>query len=217
MIAACGRESDCNPDSINKSSEACGLFQFMTKKPYTLYEALYKFGPEYGYKQEKSLIEKYITRRDSKGNPYYSYRPRNKDAKQKVLELCLDPTFNTSMYAAYTLPKIKKYEAWLGNRNITIGEVVAMNNLGQRGLQKFAKQAWTDKANGKDTLATDFFKKHRSLFGGDMSGNRTLLYHSDGRKKTVRESYNDIFNFGGYQEVSMIKPEKKTSPPKPQS
>ncbi len=202
-VAVCGRESDCIPTKTNTRSQACGLFQLMTKNPYTLYEALHKHGPENGYTEEAKLVTRFVKTTDKNGNPILGYKPENAEAKEKISELCLKPQFNTDMFVAYTMPKIKQYQKWLGNREVTVGEIVAMNNLGRRGLQTFATQAWEDKKSGASTLAVDFFKKHKILFGGHIPKGTSLITHPDGTYKTVRESYNDIINFGGSQEVTL--------------
>lgn len=202
MVALCGRESDCIPDSMNPATGACGLFQFMTNNVGTLYEVVYKHAETYGYKEAAALVKRTVRERDNQGNPYFDYRPVSAKAKAKLIELCHDPEFNTAMWVAYQKPNIDKYNAWLGNRTITAGELVAMNNLGLRGMQLFAKQAWDNAASGKSMKAVDFFKKHENIFGKGMAANRTLIRHPNGNYKTVRESYNDIFRFGGYGELS---------------
>ncbi len=202
MVAVCGRESDCVADNINPSSEACGLFQFMTNNTQTLYEVAWKYGAENGYAEAASHVERYVRRTDNAGRPHYGYRPINASARTELIELCKDPDFNATMWAAYQTPHIDAYNDWLGNRTITTGEVVAMNNLGRVGLQAFARQAWADSADGDDMLAVDFFRAKRRLFGGDMSSNRTLVRHPNGNYKTVREAYNEMFSFGGYESIT---------------
>lgn len=209
MIAVCARESNCKPKSVNPSSKACGLFQLMTNKVETLYEILYKYGAKNGYEQEAEMVERYVRndkarKKDPKVKSIFGYRPVNNTAKQKIIEQCLDPRFNTTMWVAYQKPHINKYNEWLGNRTITAGELTAMNNLGRHGLQAFTRQAWSDKKTDKNTLAVDFFKAHKKLFGGNIEANRTIIYNKDGSYKTVRQSYGDIMRFGGYGELKPV-------------
>lgn len=216
MINVSARESSCNPNAVHKSTGAVGLFQFMTNKMETLYETLYKYGDKNpALKEHRDLVEKYVRKTDSKGRPYYGYKPVNADAREKLNELGKDPEFNSALFAEKTMVDVRKYEAWLGNRHATAGEITVMNNLGRAGLQKFVKQAWEDKKTGNNTLAVDFFKRNEKLFGGNVStNNRTLVKHDNGNYKTVRESYNDIMNnFGGWKSLEMKTAEASTSLP----
>lgn len=204
QMAVCARESSCRPEQINPSSGACGMMQFMTdQKVATLYEVTFQYAAKAGYKEAQKLVERYEKSRDKDGRPYLGYRPVNAAAKQKLVDLCLDPEFNLTMWAAYTRPKIDTHEKWLGSgRKLTPGELVAMNNIGQKGLQIFFEQVMTDK-KGKNTLALDFFKKHAGVFG-NISGNKSLLYDEKGQALTVRQSYNRLINeHGGWGELRL--------------
>lgn len=185
MKALCARESDCQPEAINTETQACGLFQFL---PSTLYETVYKAKTPHS-----SLVERFVEKRDKKGNAFLAYRPVDDDAKTTLMTLCLQPDFNAAMYAAYTKPKIDRYNAWLGNRTITTGELVVLNNLGVRGLKRFAEQAWEDKRTGEYTMAVDFFS---ASVGAQ---NPSLIKNAKGEDLTVRQSYNGLINnFGGW-------------------
>ncbi len=210
-LAVCARESDCQPRRVNPSSGACGLFQFMTNRTETLYEVMHKYGAEQGYPEAEQLVERYVRRRDSQGRPHFGYRPVNEQARQEALELCLNPTFNAVMWGAYKAPLVERYNEWLGDRTMTAGEFTAMNNLGLRGLQAFSRQVWKDSATGRDTLAVDFFKANRRLFGGDISANRTLIRHTNGNYKTLREAYADMFRFGGGQKIQIVPPDEQST------
>ena len=182
------------------------------EKTATLYEALHKFGPKHGYSLQALWVEKYdikaeARKKDPKIKPVLHYRPTDEASKEKIINLCLNPVFNTQMFAAYTLPNVQAYEKWLNGRKATVGEIVVMNNIGQKGLQLLAQQAWEDKKHeskpvNKQMLTVDFFAKHRKLFG-DVSANKTMLHHPDGRPKTVRETYNGIMNHspGGWGDL----------------
>ncbi|GEM_PF-2710009 len=204
MVAVCGRESDCDPGNINASSGACGLFQFMTNRIETLYEMIYKYGPGNGYAQEAGLVERYVRSEDKDGKPILGYRPVDDAAREQALALCLDPLFNAVMWASYTGEKVDLYNEWLRDRTITTGEIVAMNNLGPRGLMAFARRAWDDKKTGQNTLAVNFFKANAALFGGDVSANETLIKNENGTHKTVRDAYNEIFEFGGWGKLQLV-------------
>lgn len=202
-IAVCARESDCNPKSINSSSVACGLFQFMTNKTATLYEVMYKFGDD----DTKALIKRDTSHHNNKGQSILHYEPVNENARKQALRLCLNPEFNATMWAKYHGPKVENYNDWLGNRKISGGEFTGMNNLGLGGLKALAEKAWQDKATDKSTLTIDFFKENRKLYGGSMKANATLVYHKNGSLKTVRESYAELFKFGGYGELQKVDPD----------
>ncbi|MCC6597740.1 MAG: transglycosylase SLT domain-containing protein [Alphaproteobacteria bacterium] len=206
IMAVCARESSCRPQEINPSSGACGLKQLMTNHIATLYEVTFKYAEKAGYPEAKKLVERYARAHDKKGNPYYSFRPVNEVAKNKLVNMCLNAEFNLAMWAEYTLPKIEKHETWLGTgRKLTPGEFVAMNNIGQYGLQLFFEQVMSDIKTGKNTPVKDFFEKHKSTFG-NVSANRTLLYDKNGKNLSVRESYNSLINqHGGWGEMNLAK------------
>ena len=139
------------------------------------------------------MVRRFVEKRDKKENAFLAYRPVDDDAKTTLMTLCLQPDFNATMYAAYTKPKIDRYNAWLGNRTITTGELVVLNNLGLGGLKRFAMQAWEDKRTGEDTMAVDFFS---ASVGAQ---NPSLIKNAKGENLTVRQSYNDLINnFGGW-------------------
>jgi hypothetical protein len=200
FVAACARESSCKPEAVNPHTKACGLFQLMpTHETQTLFRLLHVYGPAYGYGEQKDLVMRYAVNPKS-ANPIYHYKPRNDEANKKISRLCLNADFNTSMFAAEKKREIEDYERWLGNREITIGELTVMNNLGLNGLKKFVLQAWSDKKNGTNTMA-------RAHFGENISRqNPSLVKHADtGKEKTVRESYSDIMNnFGGWRGTTEI-------------
>lgn len=185
LIALCARESDCQPKRINSDSDACGLFQFI---PTTLYEKVYQHGEPY-----RRLIERYVQKRDEENRPIFAHRPISEQARTQLTALCLQPEFNAALYAAYTKPKVEAYNDFLGNRTITAGELVILNNLGLAGMQRFFRQVMTDKASGTDTIAQNFFT---AAVGKQ---NPSLIKDRDGTLLTVRQSYNRIMNgFGGW-------------------
>ena len=197
VLATFARESGLKADAVNPSSKACGLVQLMTDdRTGTLYEVVYNHAAAKGYGQYKALVK---PKKDKPG-----FEPINAEAKATLKTLCLNADFNAKMYAAYTQPKVDRYERWLKDREITTGEFVLMNNLGVGGLQKFARQAWDDKASGVNTDAKAFFK---TVYKGDFSSNKSLIQHPNGKPKTVRESYNDLFNHhvGGWGELRSMK------------
>ena len=214
MAAIVARESSMNPESINASSGAVGLFQFMTNKVGTLYEVTYKFAEEYGYPEAKELVTRDRIK-SANGDIRLDYRPVDEAAKQQLIEeFGKDPAFNAAMWEAYTIPKIEHYNDFLGTRNISGMELTLMNNIGHRGLEKFFTQVMRDKSQFGDDVSqgmttSDFFEKHRRLFGGHVSANKTLLFHPDGSDKTVRESYNDLKKFGGYDELEQVREAQK--------
>ncbi|MGB4057282.1 MAG: transglycosylase SLT domain-containing protein [Alphaproteobacteria bacterium] len=203
LIPIAIRESGGRADAINPKSGACGLFQFMTNKTETLYEVMYKFGNP----NIKSLVEQYVSGHDKQGRNILGYHPVNDNARKEALRHCLNPEFNATMWAEYNDDKIDEYNDWLGDKKISGGGLVGLNNLGLGGLKALAKQAWDDKANHKTTMAADFYEQNKKLYGGSMKANATLIYHKDGSLKTVRESYAELFKYGSYGELKKVDPD----------
>lgn len=203
-LALCARESSCKPEAVNPSSGACGLTQLMTNHVETLYELTYKHAGKTDYGFAKDWVERYVRRTDDEGRPYFGYRPVDDTAKQNIISLCHDPEFNLTIWAADALPKIDKHKKWLGtNRELTPGELVVMNNIGQYGLQLFFGQVLSDIKTGKNTPARVFFEKHKRIFG-NISTNKTLLYDESGKPLSVRASYNKLVSeHGGWGELKI--------------
>jgi len=206
------RESSMNADSINTSSKACGLFQFMTNKTATLYEVTWKYADKYGYEGADDLVERNI-HKNAKGQSVFEYAPVSEAAKEELIDkYCLNAQFNADMWEAYNMNKIEAYNTFLGDRDISGLELVLMNNIGLGGAKELFKQVMADKKEfGDDTSqgmkAVDFFKAQGF---GDMASNRTLIKHDNGNYKTVREAYNDIKEFAGYGELKELNADPST-------
>jgi hypothetical protein len=118
------------------------------------------------------------------------------------------------MWAAYKKPHVEAYNRFLGNRTISGLELVLMNNIGRGGMQALFTQVMKDgKKHGSDItkgmLAVDFFKQQGY---GDMQANKSLIYNQDGSHKTVRQAYNDIAKFAGYEElIELPTPKQETA------
>lgn len=217
FISTCGRESFCQPRAVHKVSKACGLFQFMpTRDVQTLFRLAYTQGPAHGYPEARELVKQYVFDYDKKGRAILHYAPKNPAAEKKLAELCLDPHFSTSVYAADLKHQVSAYEAFLRGgrptgRKAVVGEITLMDNLGVGGMQKFFLQVMADKKAGHDTMARDFFSKavaeqnpslvkypDSKVLQTDKNGKVHEII-TEGRYKTLRETYDLISENGGWR------------------
>ena len=204
MIAICGRESDCNPASINKTSGACGITQFMVRRVHTLYETAYKYAAEEGYPEVAALVERVNLAKDN-APAVWDYLPvkhngSRKAAQKKLLEYCLNADFNLAMFVRDFLPKAQLYKEMIGGRDLFAGELALLNNLGPKGLYAFVNQATKDKnKKGSAMLVKDFFADKARLFGGMVTLTR------DDHDLTVKAAWNDIIStYGGWQKIALF-------------
>ena len=209
LIEICARESDCAPNSINPSSKACGIKQFMVRKVHTLHEAIYRHAKDAGYPNAAKLVKRVnIAAKGEK--PVWDYLPiengadNGAKAQAEIEALCLDADFSLALWLRMFTPQVEKYNAWLGDRRIVGGEAVLLNNLGLGGLKLFVKQVWADSEKAKENQMTTvvFFKQNQRAFGGPVTSNRDLTHHKNGREMTVVEAYNSVVTrFGGWKPV----------------
>lgn len=204
LITCAYREGSLRPDIVNTDTGAVGLFQFVPRYPYTIYEVAYKYAESEGYKGYRNMIIA-EERTNKNGSKYMYYGPKNQAAAAKITELFKDPKFNTAMFCRYHKDKVQVWETMINHkRQTTPAEFLAMNNLGFNGFLKFVRAAWADdrtlqkNPNYKERLSVDHF--NRTL----GKQNPTLIRHDDGKGlyKTLRET---LF---GLQEESII---RKTS------
>lgn len=228
FIATCARESACKPEEINKDTDACGLMQLMpTKKEQTLFRLAYTQGPAHGFPRARELVKQYVVGHDKYGNAILHYKPKNLAAAEELKkDLCLNPRFNASVWAADLKHNVRAYEAFLRGKEPTgreavMGEIVMINNLGPGGMNKLFERVLADKKSGHDTMARDFFgektaKQNPSLvkfpdskvLRADKNG-KIYEVTITGRDKTVRDVYNLISEHGGWRTLSELAPSRK--------
>jgi hypothetical protein len=238
FIAACARESRCDASAENinivtnkktgkktdLSTHACGLFQLMpTENTQTLWRLAYEYGAANGHPEMMDLIvrsKKPQTDDEIKAKKPATlvYHPKDKEARTQVMALCKNADFNTGLFAQDKSREITTYENWLGNREISLGELVFVNNLGVGRMQRFAQQAWDDKKYQHDKGHQDMMA--RAFFGKAISNQNPSLVEFPGKgvpyvgkdgkthyrkDMTVRESYNSVINnFGGWKSPSTV-------------
>lgn len=109
IFAVQSLESSFRPNVINEIG-ACGLSQFV---PDTLAEKTFKYASLIGFPEAKSLITRFVRKRDDQGRPYYGHRPNNTADEKKLVELCLNTDFNTRLAGVNMILDIGKLQRGL--------------------------------------------------------------------------------------------------------
>ncbi|PZQ44997.1 MAG: hypothetical protein DI551_08825 [Micavibrio aeruginosavorus] len=197
LLASAAHESSVIPTRINPTSKACGLFQLMTdRRTATLYEAVYNFGEKYGYEKEAAMVQRINMGTFKDGTIKFGYYPKTPAFKKHLDTLCLDPVFSTKMHEGYTLPKVIAFKEQFG-RDMTYGDLVGMNNWGNKGWRMIVEQVQADEKAGTATPARKFFADRAGAFGGSVKGNAYAMGGS------IRDAYNKLVARGGEQIIKL--------------
>ena len=187
-------ESSFNTQAYNRSSGACGLGQFI---PSTLYQMAYEHGGDVGFPEAHEMIEKYISKRDRNGNPYYRYKPVNAEAKKNIKELCFNPHFNIRLQTLYLLQNtarmqedLKEFAPKKSDYYPILPKHVYLAHFSGRGaatqmIRHIEEAKQTGKA-GKKKYAHQYFSRRAKR----IAANRALLY--DGKKPRTVEEFIDF-------------------------